>query len=665
MTAVQSGTLRFFGPSHSHTGFTAAGISAYDDLHPPAVVRELVQNAIDAGTEAGVKTTIVRFRLDRISRDRIPGIAAYQRAFHAAVQHHRDVQAGGLPGQAQIITDRIESALACDGLDVLSIMDNGIGLDPRRMTAILSDGISVKSRQASGAFGNGHFTVVPASDLRYILYGGLTRDGPRIGSGHAHLASHPAPDEEHLCNAEGVYVRGFKTSTYRETQPYDYVSGADVPELIDADLDRIQAGGDHGSTVLITAFNHFRVDTDTLWDMVAPAVAANFFIALVEETLEVHVEDARPGRADSGTVRVLDSTTLEGVLEGERDKTRATKRGFVAGAAAFAAHRVYAKAGSLQEITTSGGTVAAYFENPSEGRPRVDLCRNGMWITSDIPGFYGRFTDRVPFHMVLTLDAKSGGELCDLIKRAEGPLHKSIEIKGLVKDDQRRCRALLGEIRDWILEHTDPIESNAYTLDDFLAIDFDGDGAGGTGGSRRGYEGAPVVVTSRPSRAPVTDDSEDGHSGTPGTRSGQRRAPNADRARQRPALPDSFEAVSCPIGAQRRRIRLDCQKSITDAELRLIPDEAIDATCDRPNLDPYAPATLTNVTIDGVGVPDPDLRSLDERTVGVALGDLAEGASLTIEADCRLEGDLADLAAPVLRIELARSWPDTTESGAS
>ena len=34
------------------------------------------------------------------------------------------------------------------------------------------------------------------------------------------------------------------------------------------------------------------------------------------------------------------------------------------------------------------------------GNTRVDLCRNGMWITDDknIPGFYYKFQDRIPFH---------------------------------------------------------------------------------------------------------------------------------------------------------------------------------------------------------------------------------------------------------------------------
>ncbi len=652
MTFSQCGDLKFYGPSYSPTGFTAAGISAYDDLYPPAVVRELIQNAIDAGREAGNNKTIVHFRLDRVSRDRIPGLDGYQNAFYAARDHHQDSQTKKLPRQAQIVTDRITQALLHGSLDVLSIMDNGVGLDPRRMTAILSDGVSIKGKKASGAFGNGHFTVVPASDFRYILYGGVTQDGTRIGSGQALLASHPEPNGEHLCDAIGVYIREFKTINYQRDQLYEYVSGADVPDLIGADLDRIQSANAHGSVVLITAFNNFRMEQDTLWDIIAPAAAANFFVALVEETLEVLVEDARPSSEERGTAQVLNSTNLETVLEGQKEKRRASKRGFISGAAAFAAHRVYSKAGSLKRITTSGGDVDAYLVEPSEGRSRIDLCRNGMWITSDIPGFYGRFADRAPFHLVLTLDANSGGELCDFIKQAEGPLHNSIELRGLEKSDQKRCRQLLGEIRDWILKHTKPMESDSYSVDDFLAIDSSGNGTGGVGKFRRGYGGIPVIVGSKSARERNYNQSEAGHSRTHGGKPKKGTSSNVNRSQQRPILPSLFEAVSRPIGTNRRRIRLECRKDVADAELRLIPDEAIDATCDRPNQDPYLPVALANVIIDGAPVPERDLRCIDQRSVGISLGQLNKDQTVLIEADYSLDGDLKDLPAPTLRIEL-------------
>ena len=73
-----------FGWGHN-TGFTAAGISAFDDLRPVAVVRELVQNSLDACRVTGVEKTKVIFRLARVNRNEIPGIESYEEAFYAAL----------------------------------------------------------------------------------------------------------------------------------------------------------------------------------------------------------------------------------------------------------------------------------------------------------------------------------------------------------------------------------------------------------------------------------------------------------------------------------------------------------------------------------------------------------------------------------------------------
>ena len=75
------------------------------------------------------------------------------------------------------------------------MLDNGVGLNEQRMNALLSDGLSVKEGGATGTYGNGHSTAIPASDLRYVLYGGVTADGQKTGAGHAVIASHLAEGE--------------------------------------------------------------------------------------------------------------------------------------------------------------------------------------------------------------------------------------------------------------------------------------------------------------------------------------------------------------------------------------------------------------------------------------------------------------------------------------
>lgn len=602
-----------------------------------AVVRELVQNSLDACRVTGVEKTKVIFRLARVNRNEIPGIESYEEAFYAALEYQKSSNTNQLPGQAENIANRIKKALEKPYLDVLSIIDNGIGLNSTRMDALLSDGVSVKEKGASGTFGNGHFTAVPASDLRYILYGGVTKNNDRIGSGHAILASHIKDEDKHLRGADGFFIRDFNAS---KSTIYDYATGKDVPKLISRDLNHINSFSDQGTTVLITAFNKF-LEEGSLWDLVAPGAAANFFIALVEDLLEIEVEDVRPKhKAKSQT---LNSDTLEEVLINHKENKRT--KNFISGYDAFEAYQAYSIGSTkVEAINTQSGKVYAYFLEKQEGRTRIDLCRNGMWITNNIPTFRGQFTDRMPFHLVLTLDAKFGNEFHELIRLAEGPLHDSINLKRLDKKQSLKCRNALKEIRDWVLDFAAPIKSDSYTLPDFLEINY-GENFGNSGNSRRPFWGKPVTSPSRPIRSTDTEDIGPNPGPGPGPGPGPR---------PRQVFQNIFQVVSCPVGVNRCRIHIDCQRDVSGIELRFIPDEAIDATCDRPNHDPKIPASLSNITVDGNPVNEQDQIIYNNQIVGIRLGDLVKDKVIEIETDYCLEGDFINLPPSAFRIELSK-----------
>ena len=622
-----------FGPG-SPSGFTPSGIAGFSDLRPAAVVRELIQNSLDAAVEANVQTAIVRFQLSRCRTRRIPGMKAYRKALFAAVRTQKDMGGGTLPSQAERVVQVIDDAVKKRDQDILAVLDNGIGLDRAKMTALLSDGVSAKGGAATGTFGNGHSVAIPASELRYVLYGGITANGERIGAGHAVLASSVVRNQQHQASGDGFLVKAFRNGLY------EYGKGSSLPDLIAKNLNDIEHHSGHGTAVIISAFNNFR-ESLPLWDMVSKAAACNFFPAIEQGQLVVQVEDCRPGRPNG--VKSLNRSTLRAVLEANRDEKRS--QAFLGGQRAFDAHDAL-QFGKPQVVATKQGQIRVQIRERPSGTPRVDLCRNGMWVTDDknIPGFYYRFQDRKPFHALLLLDSRSGGRLHELVRNAEGPLHDKLDARQrLSTSEARDLRDAFGELREWLRSTVPEIGSDSYSPDDFLALDFGQDGAGGT--ARRSFWGSPIPVIRRDPGFPYDDQ-------VPGSGTRDHSETKADQRirsknrRPRPVLRPFFQAASIPLGFNHRRIRLECQESCKNAELRLCVDENVDATCDSLRRNEIETVDFTRVDVAGRHVNGNGLVRQDGRIVGVRLGDIAANASIDIDVRYNLPSGLLILPGP-------------------
>ena len=245
------------------------------------------------------------------------------------------------------------------------------------------------------------------------------------------------------------------TETCLSTQRND-----DVPPLIAGELDDIASASDHGTVVILPAFNSFREGNRSVGDMVLEAAASNFFVAIQEGRLEIWVED---DEADTKEL-ILDASTLPSQLANNREKKRS--RAFLSGARAHDAHQAFLK-GRPAVVNTSQGDVHIRLYQSAE-TTRIDLCRNGMWITDDkgISSFYYKFADRMPFHAVLLLDA--GPRIHSLVRDAEGPLHDTIRLKDLSRGDKRDLQSAFAEIREWILDNTEQIRGDSFGVEDFL-----------------------------------------------------------------------------------------------------------------------------------------------------------------------------------------------------
>ena len=638
-----------FGPTTSPTGFTPAGIAMFSDLRPAAVVRELVQNSLDAAMEAKQRSAIVRFHLTKRKTKDIPGIESYRASFHAAVNSQMESK-GSLSIQAQRVIRIIDETLKKDECDVLSVLDNGVGLNKESMTALLSDGVSFKEGHSTGTFGNGHSVVIPASDLRYILYGGVAKDRMRIGAGHAVLASRVEPGKIHQKAGDGFLIRNFQSGGYV------FARNSQIPAFISDEIDEIVEDSGQGAAVIIPAFNHFR-ENDSLWNMVSKAVSCNFLQAIEDDRLDVWVRDSRPGKSEQ--YQPLDRKTLKSVLETHKDEKRT--RSFLSGLRAFEAHRAL-RYGKHYKISTCCGNLDLRILRKNEGNSRIDLFRNGMWITDhmNISAFRGKFSDREPFHALMMLNHTNAERLHELVRNAEGPLHDKLDIKQRLSPSHARdLRKAFKEIVEWLRENVPEVSGDTYSPDDFLTLDFGDEGNTETGKTRRSFWGEPVALDQRdPGLSQYTSDGAGGGS-SGGSGGGRKGGGRGSRPRSQRIRRPFFQVASVPAGSRRRRIHVECQRKCDNAELRLFVDENVDVTCDRPRRDEVSPVSLGGVRIDGRDILDDRLVREDGQVVGVRLGDLTENSSVRIDAEYQLPEHVSDLVkqSHVLRVEVFRTAP--------
>ena len=633
-----------FGHSTDRAGFTPAGIAAFSDLRPAAIVRELIQNSLDAALiEAREPCARVRFEQSTCTLDEIPGIESYRTAFRQALKEQTP------SGSARAVVKRIERTLRKESHEVLWVTDNGVGLDGKRMSALLSDGVSAKGGNASGTFGNGHSVVVPASNLRYVMYGGLTASGQSCGAGQAVLASHRDDGDWQCRSGRGVYLKSFRPSSTEV--PFTLAQGNTIPPLVASAIDWIRDEHGHGAAVIIPAFNNFEHE-QSLREAVFRASAFNFFQAIHEGRLIVEVVDPE-------ATSVLDADSLREVLHPYRDELRTGRTGaFLSGRKANEAYETLVD-GESHEIRTAQGNVAVQLLRRESGRRSVGLCRNGMWITEELPMFHNAFADRQPFQALILLSSDREDAFFELIREAETPLHDKLAPKQMELDRRKALREALRQIRDGIAALVPASTEDVYSPEDILAFQFEnveGRGRGGRQPSLWGQVGSTRRSTMVRRKVGKPDPGGPGQGGGRGRKRPDRRI----------VVEPIFRIASVRTREGRRTVHLECAEDFEDAELRIFIDENVDATCDRQTRAQAVAVILSNVTVDGRPLENNDLVNNGEGAVGAKLGSLAANARLVVETDCAIPSGALRLLPgqdPALRIEVMSSRQISSRHG--
>ena len=429
----------YFGPTHQPVGFTSAAVAQFDGSAEP-VVRELIQNSLDAIHKAGRHQGEVNFLVREVEREQLPGLQSYERALESALAERKRWNAGKPSHDEKMVVKRITEMIRKPVFPILVCIDNGHGLNGRRMDALLTPGNTDKGDAGAGSFGLGHHAAFGASSLRYVLYGATFRsDVDRLGkisSGHAILATHFS-SVDGVRAADGYWFKIGQGQLAFDGNHDAYPS--DPPSLLDPHLESLS---DTGTVVCIAGFNEFHREEDdpTVVDLISRVAASNFSDAIHAGDLAITVRDERSGAFDR-----VNWMSLDRILARYSHNKRAEKYGQINGAIAYSAWRTM-YIGSAIPWSGGGEIYWRHTHEPTRVGRQVHIFRKGMWITSRAPGLMASdFSNTWPFDAVVALD---DGPLETLVRSAEGPEHRGIDRRRLDNEQKREFRELIADVAE-------------------------------------------------------------------------------------------------------------------------------------------------------------------------------------------------------------------------
>lgn len=435
---MNSTTLVFSSYDGPTQGFTNNDVDR-DGTKDPIVIRELIQNGLDAAKARGVKVSL---RLVDVPLTDIPHIDAYRFAFNQARMHLQVDE----PATGRHAIDRIQKALNSSKIPCLFCIDDGEGIDPEALRGLYSSGRSTKkiSEGSRGSVGNGHLTAFAPSDLRYVLYAGLCTDGVATFGGHAILATHRIETKSRMIEERSHH--GYIRESRDQLALFADERGGDhIPSVMSRYLQSSRQTGVSGSVVMITGYNPiFNSAADD--ELFLSSTAQHFTVAAFDESLTVdYAYGQKPPES-------LDRGSLQHWVQSiriNRDKRRTVRT------------LRTLETGEKLETDGIGAGVRVWFRrsiDPHEiDRPRVAIFRDGMWIKDNPSGLEPRvFSDVRPFDAVV--DLNSSYEFGSLVKEAEGVSHLEINPREITDGSQKkRLTKLIDDLRELLSDSAAPV----------------------------------------------------------------------------------------------------------------------------------------------------------------------------------------------------------------
>jgi len=445
-----------FTKSQTRETFTNSSTSQFNDKNEHALLRELIQNSLDAARPD--TPALINISHLTVTRNEVPGLDSLGSALKKAEEFNRDFS-----NTKQIVTG-IDKALNSDEIDLLIIRDNGVGLNIDRMNDILHDGASRKDPGSVGSYGNGHFTTFKFSDLLYVLYLGVSNNDGVLVSGHTILASHES--EDGLRGKDGFLTRQILDD--RENG-FEFFDEADFnSEFISNLIAEIKGGSGSGSCVVITAFSHTSSNMDLeLKERIERISGIHFFPSILDGKLSITYKDLDDDetRIDQASIPlILNSFSQEAQSRGLRGGPRGDKT--------YEAFLTYTSENRIA-VPTSLGEVECYLRTNKISRHNINLFRKGMWISQKIKGLEERYFDGFEaFDLVINIEYENNPELHDLIQASEGSLHMHLESRNGHEDKWRELCSFWKEFREALKHFLTEQSYKDFSPPDFALVDI-------------------------------------------------------------------------------------------------------------------------------------------------------------------------------------------------
>lgn len=251
---------------------TFKGSKLYDNL-----AREICQNSLDAKAD-GKETVVVKFNSLKLKKSDYPSLNDLSAIFDDCREYWKE----RMEPKLERFLSEADKTIKADSIDFLAISDyNTTGLsgakakkmEKSKWRALThSDGVTDKSNGSGGSYGIGKNAPFACSSLRTVFYNSYSLDdGIKAFQGVARLITHLDKGQETI----GV---GF----YQNAEDMCPIFAEDSCKIRDV-FNRDEPGTD----VIIAGFNSL----PTWKEDIEKAVISNFFVAITNKTLEVHIDD--------------------------------------------------------------------------------------------------------------------------------------------------------------------------------------------------------------------------------------------------------------------------------------------------------------------------------------------------------------------------------------